>query len=60
MSRPRIAWFAALTVASLSTAACSDTTAPNPGLEPQLSETQGSNNKVTRIQAASETQGSNN
>lgn len=61
MSRHRTAWLAALTVVSLSTAACSDIAAPNPDpLEPQLSETQGSNNKVGRIQTTSETQGSNN
>ncbi len=60
MLRHRLALLVALTVASLATAACSDTTAPNPDSEPQFSETQGSNNKVTRIQSASETQGSNN
>jgi hypothetical protein len=41
-------------------AACSDATAPNQDLGPQLSETQGSNNKVGRIHTTSETQGSNN
>jgi hypothetical protein len=60
MSRHRLALFAALVVVSLSTAACSDTTAPNPALEPELSETQGSNNKVTQKPNFSETQGSNN
>ncbi|MGH7515942.1 MAG: hypothetical protein ACREOC_00525 [Gemmatimonadales bacterium] len=60
MSSRRLALLAALTVVSLSTAACSDTTGPSSTLEPQLSETQGSNNKITRITTTSETQGSNN
>ena len=59
MSRRRLALLA-FAVVSLSTAACSDTTAPNPTSEPQLSETQGSNNKVTHKPNFSETQGSNN
>jgi hypothetical protein len=58
MSSPRLALLAALTVVSLSTAACSDTTGPSSTLEPRVSETQGSNNKITRM--PSETQGSNN
>jgi hypothetical protein len=58
MSSPRFALLAALTVVSLSTVACSDATGPSSTLEPKLSETQGSNNKFTRI--TSETQGSNN
>ena len=60
MLRHRFALLFALTLGSLSMAACSDATAPNPDLGPQLSETQGSNNKVSRIQPASETQGGNN
>jgi len=60
MSRRRLVLLAALATVSVSTAACSDTTAPNPTLEPQLSETQGSNNKVTYKPNFSETQGSNN
>ena len=60
MSRRRLVLLAALAAVSVSTAACSDTTAPNPTLEPQLSETQGSNNKVTYKPNFSETQGSNN
>jgi hypothetical protein len=60
MSRHRLALFAALTVVGLSTAACSDTTAPNPTLEPEFSENQGSNNRVSRISTQSENQGSNN
>jgi len=60
MSRHRLVLLAAITVVCVSASACSDTTAPNPSLEPQLSETQGSNNKVTRIESTSETQGGNN
>jgi hypothetical protein len=60
MLRRRLALLAALTVVGLSATACSDTTAPNPSLEPELSETQGSNNKVTYKPNFSETQGSNN
>ena len=61
MSRHRLALLAALVVASLATAACSDTTAPNTDAAgPQLSETQGSNNKVTYKPNFSETQGANN
>jgi hypothetical protein len=60
MSRHRLALLAALAVVSISTAGCSDATAPNPTLEPQLSETQGSNNKITYKPNFSETQGSNN
>ena len=60
MSCYRLSLLAAVTVVSLSAAACSDSTAPNPTSEPQLSETQGSNNKVTHKPNFSETQGSNN
>jgi hypothetical protein len=61
MSRYRLALIAALTVAGISATACSDTTAPEPAaLDPQLSETQGSNNKVTYKPSFSETQGGNN
>jgi hypothetical protein len=60
MLRHRFALLVALTVGSLTVAACSDATGPNPDVGPQLSETQGSNNKVGRIQTTSETQGSNN
>jgi hypothetical protein len=60
MSRYRLALLAALTIACVGAAGCSDATAPNPGPEPELSETQGGNNRVTRIQATSETQGGNN
>ncbi len=58
MSRHRLTLLLALAVVGLSTAACSDTTAPNPGLEPDLSETQGSNTRTVRP-STSETQGSN-
>ncbi len=60
MSRHCLALLAALAVVSLSSAACSDTTAPNPSVQPQFSENQGSNNRVTRITPQSENQGSNN
>lgn len=60
MLRHRFALLIGLIVGSLSMAACADTTAPNSDLSPQLSETQGSNNKVGRIHTAAETQGGNN
>jgi hypothetical protein len=60
MSRYRLALFTALAVVCVGAAGCSDATAPNPGSEPELSETQGGNNRVTRILATSETQGGNN
>jgi hypothetical protein len=60
MLRHRFALLFGLTVGSLTLAACSDATAPNPDPEPRLSETQGSNNKVGRIHTAAETQGANN
>ena len=59
MSRYRLPLLAAITVVSLS-AACADSTAPNPTSEPQLSETQGGNNKVVYKPNFSETQGANN
>ena len=59
MLRHRFALLIGLIVGSLSMA-CADTTAPNPDLSPQLSETQGSNNKVGRIHTTAETQGGNN
>lgn len=60
MLRHRFALFFGLTLGSLTLAACSDATAPNPDLEQRRSETQGSNNKVGRIQTTAESQGSNN
>ena len=60
MSRYRLALLASLTLLSVTAVGCTDATAPNPGPEPQLSETQGGNNRVTRFQPASETQGGNN
>jgi hypothetical protein len=60
MSRDRLTVLTALAVVCLSAAACSDSTGPNPASEPQLSETQGGNNKVVYKPNFSETQGSNN
>jgi hypothetical protein len=60
MSRYRLALLTALTIICAGAAGCSDATAPNPGPEPQLSETQGGNNRIARFQPASETQGGNN
>jgi hypothetical protein len=59
MSRYRLTLLAAVIVVSLS-AACTDSTAPNPATEPQLSETQGGNNKIVYKPNFSETQGANN
>jgi hypothetical protein len=44
MSRYRLALLTALAVVCVGATGCSDATAPNPGPEPQLSETQGGNN----------------
>jgi hypothetical protein len=60
MSRSRFALLAVLTLACASATGCSDATAPTEDLAPQLSETQGSNNKVTYKPNFSETQGGNN
>jgi hypothetical protein len=60
MSRYRLALLTALTIICAGAAGCSDATGPNPSPEPQLSETQGGNNRVARSQPASETQGGNN
>ena len=60
MSRYRLPLLTALTIICAGAAGCSDATAPNPGPEPQLSETQGGNNRIGRFQPASETQGGNN